>query len=219
MKKYAVLVAGGIGTRMNSSLPKQFLLIKEKPILFYTINTFLKAYPEIEIILVLPESFIDQGKKIIDDYFSQSNISISIGGETRFHSVQNGLKMVKDESVVFVHDAVRCLISDNLIKKCFENTIIHGSAIPVVFSKDSVRIVKENSHEIIDRKKIALVQTPQVFLSKHILPSFEVGYNEKFTDEASVVEANGIKVHLIDGEENNIKITIPFDLIFAELIL
>ena len=220
MKKFAVLVAGGNGTRMNSAVPKQFLLLHDKPVLFYTINSFLEAFADIEIILVLPFDYIETGKEIIHQYFNnQSNIIIALGGETRFHSVQNGLKLVNSDSVVFVHDAVRCLVTSNLIKKCFEEAIKSGSAIPYITSRDSVRLLKEDKSETTDRNNIALIQTPQVFLSNILLPAINVLYDERFTDEASVVESYGVNVSLVIGEETNIKITNPIDLAVAEKIL
>lgn len=219
MKKVAVIVAGGSGSRMNTALPKQFLLIKGKPILYYTLATFLEAYNDLTIILVLPEEFISAGQEIIDAFFDYKRIQITTGGSTRFHSVQNGLKLVKEESIVFIHDGVRCLLSTDLIKECYEAAIEFGSAIPVIDSKDSVRIITEDGNEPIDRTSVKLVQTPQTFHSKIILPAFGIDYKDKFTDEATVVEAFGLKVHLIEGEENNIKITKPVDITIAEQIL
>ncbi len=219
MKKVAVIVAGGSGTRMNTALPKQFLLINGKPVLYYTINTFLKAYNDLNILLVLPEEYISAGQEIIDAFFDYKRIKITAGGTTRFHSVQNGLKLIDEESIVFVHDGVRCLITTDLIKRCYEAAIEFGSAIPVIDSKDSVRVLTEEGNEPIDRAIIKLIQTPQTFHSKIILPAFKIDYKDKFTDEATVVEAFGLKVHLVDGEENNIKITKPVDLSFAEKIL
>jgi 2-C-methyl-D-erythritol 4-phosphate cytidylyltransferase len=219
MEKVAVIVAGGNGSRMNTALPKQFLLIKGKPILYYTLATFLEAYDDLTIILVLPEEYISAGQEIIDAFFDYKRIQITIGGSTRFYSVQNGLKLIKEESIIFVHDGVRCLLTTDLIKECYEAAIEFGSAIPVIDSKDSVRTITEEGNEPIDRVSVKLVQTPQTFHSKIILPAFKIDYKDKFTDEATVVEAFGLKVHLIEGEENNIKITKPVDIIIAEQIL
>ena len=219
MKKVAVIVAGGNGSRMNAALPKQFLLIKGKPILYYTLAAFLEAYNDLTVILVLPEEFISAGQEIIDAFFDYKRIQITTGGSTRFYSVQNGLKLVKEESIVFIHDGVRCLLSTDLIKRCYEAAIEFGSAIPVIDSKDSVRIVTEEGSEVVERSSVKLIQTPQTFHSKIILPAFKIDYKDKFTDEATVVEAFGLKVHLIEGEENNIKITKPIDLAFAEKII
>jgi 2-C-methyl-D-erythritol 4-phosphate cytidylyltransferase len=219
MKKVAVIVAGGSGSRMNTALPKQFLLINGKPVLYYTLTTFLKAYDDLTIILVLPEEFISAGQEIIDAFFDYKRIQITAGGSTRFHSVQNGLKLIKDESIIFVHDGVRCLISTDLIERCYEAAMELGSAIPVINSKDSLRVITEEGNEPIDRSTIKLVQTPQTFHSKILLPAFTIDYKDKFTDEATVVEAFGLKVNLIPGEEHNIKITMPVDLVFAENII
>ena len=219
MKKTAVIVAGGNGSRMNTALPKQFLLLNGKPILFYTLDTFLKAYNDLNIILVLPEEYIAAGQEIIDAFFDYNRIQITIGGRTRFHSVQNGLQLIKTESIVFVHDGVRCLLSADLIQRCHDAAIEHGSAIPVIDAKDSVRMLRGEFYEAIDRHTIKLVQTPQTFHSKILLPAFKIDYKDRFTDEATVVESFGLKVHLIEGEENNFKITKPQDLLVAEQLL
>jgi 2-C-methyl-D-erythritol 4-phosphate cytidylyltransferase len=133
--------------------------------------------------------------------------------------VQNGLQLVTEEGIVFVHDAVRCLVSVELIKRCYEAAMETGSAIPVVDSKDSVRIVTEDGNEALERSNIKLVQTPQTFHSKILLPAYQIDYKDKFTDEATVVEAFGLKVQLVEGEENNFKITRPVDLMMAEHLL
>jgi 2-C-methyl-D-erythritol 4-phosphate cytidylyltransferase len=220
MKKYVIIVAGGNGSRMNSSIPKQFLLLKGKPVLYYAINTFLQTFDDCKIILVLPEEHIAAGQEIIDAFFDYNRIEIVIGGRTRFHSVQNGLAKVDDEeSVIFVHDAVRPMVSSALIYRCLAAVIELGTAIPVIDCKDSVRIINEEGNEAIERNSIKLVQTPQAFHGKILLPAFNIDYKEKFTDEASVVEAFGLKVSLVEGEEENIKITKPTDLIIAESIL
>ncbi len=219
MKKFAVIVAGGTGTRMNHTTPKQFLLLKGKPVLYYTIHSFLQAYDDLQIILVLPEEHIAAGQEIIDAFFDYSRIQITIGGRTRFHSVQNGLQLVNEEAIVFVHDAVRCLVSVDLIKRCYEAAMETGSAIPVIDSKDSVRIITEDGNEALERNFIKLVQTPQTFHSKILLPAYQIDYKDKFTDEATVVEAFGLKVQLVEGEENNFKITRPVDLVMAEHLL
>lgn len=219
MKKTAVIVAGGSGSRMNSNLPKQFLLLKGKPVLYYTLQAFLKAYDDLNIILVLPEEHIAAGQEIIDAFFDYNRIKITEGGRTRFHSVQNGLALIEEECIVFVHDGVRCLLSEDLIHRCFDAAMEFGSAIPVVDCKDSVRIVKDDNSEVLDRDRIKLVQTPQTFHSKILLPAFKIDFKDKFTDEATVMEAFGLKVHLIAGEENNIKITRPTDLLIAEQLL
>ncbi len=219
LKKIAVIVAGGTGTRMNNSIPKQFLLLKNKPVLFYTIDAFLKSYDDMQIILVLPEEHVAAGQEIIDAFFDYTRIKITIGGRTRFHSVQNGLSLIEEESIVFVHDAVRCLLTTDLIQRCYKSAIENGTAIPVIDSKDSVRIVTGEDNAAVERDRIKLVQTPQTFHSKILLPAFNIDFKDKFTDEATVVEAFGLKVNLLQGEENNIKITRPLDLVLAESLV
>ncbi|MBC7627388.1 2-C-methyl-D-erythritol 4-phosphate cytidylyltransferase [Ferruginibacter sp.] len=219
MKKVAVVVAGGTGSRMNSIIPKQFLLIKGKPVLYYTLYTFLQSYNDLTVILVLPEEHIAAGQEIIDAFFDYKRIQITAGGRTRFHSVQNGLELITEECMVFVHDGVRCLLTKNLIKRCYEAALEFGSAIPVTECKDSVRLIRGDDNEAFDRGKVKLVQTPQTFHSKILLPAFKIDYKDKFTDEATVVEAFGLKVHLVEGEEGNIKITKPMDIFIAEQLL
>lgn len=212
-------MAGGSGTRMGSDLPKQFILLKDKPVLYYSLKTFLEAYEDLQVILVLPVDYTDIGQEIIDAWFDKERIRITAGGDTRFQSVKNGLQLVEEDSIVFVHDGVRCLLSVDLVHRCYDQAMETGTAIPVVASRDSVRMLTEEGNSTFDREKIMLVQTPQTFHSKILLPAFNIDYKDKFTDEASVVEAYGIKVALISGEENNIKITRPVDLMIAEMIL
>jgi len=219
MKKYAIIVAGGSGSRMKSVVPKQFMLLKGKPVLYYTIDAFLKAFDDCKIILVLPEDHVAAGQEIIDAFFDYNRIQIAIGGRTRFHSVQNGLQLIDEDSIVFVHDAVRCMVSKDLIQRCYEAVLQYGSAVPVIASKDSVRILTDDGNEALDRIFVKLVQTPQTFYSKILLPAFNIDYKDKFTDEATVVEAFGLKVHLVEGEENNFKITLPVDLELAEKLM
>jgi 2-C-methyl-D-erythritol 4-phosphate cytidylyltransferase len=187
--------------------------------LYYTISAFLNAYNDCKVVLVLPEDHIAAGQEIIDAFFDYSRIQICMGGRTRFHSVQNGLKLVDEDSVVFVHDAVRCLVSNELIHRCYDAVIEFGSAVPVVDAKDSLRVITEDGNEALDRNNIKLVQTPQAFYSKILLPAFNIDYKDKFTDEATVVEAFGLKIYLVAGEDSNIKITRPFDLEVAEKLL
>jgi 2-C-methyl-D-erythritol 4-phosphate cytidylyltransferase len=219
MKKYAVIVAGGSGTRMGNAIPKQFLLLKGKPVLWYTIDSFLRAYDDMNVILVLPKDHVKKGEKIINQLNAETRIVIVEGGTTRFDSVKLGLQKITDEAVVFVHDGVRCLISVPLIRRCYNQAIEKGSAIPAVAATDSIRIVRNGSHYVNERQEVRIVQTPQTFLSKIILPAFEQSYQDSFTDEATVVEANGSTVFLTEGEYDNIKITRPIDLLVAERII
>lgn len=217
MRKYVIIVAGGTGNRMNSALPKQFMLLKGKPVMYYAIYSFLETYYDAHIILVLPEEHVAAGQEIIDAFFGYDRIKIVIGGRTRFHSVKLGLAEVHDEeSVIFVHDAVRPFVSSALIERCFEEVLQTGSAIPVIDCNDSVRLLTPDGNEAIERDTVKLVQTPQAFLGKILLAAFKIDYKEKFTDEATVAEAFGLKITLVEGDEQNIKITRPSDLAIAE---
>jgi 2-C-methyl-D-erythritol 4-phosphate cytidylyltransferase len=219
LKKFAVIVAAGTGVRMGNAMPKQFLLINHKPILWYTLNTFLDAYKDMHIILVLHKDHLDKGKEIVDSFHGSGRITITSGGETRFHSVKNGLQFITDPSIVFVHDGVRCLVSKALIHRCYEEAMKKGNAIPYIKPVDSLRIENKDGNEIVDRNKIHIIQTPQTFQSAVIKPAFEQVYNASFTDEASVVEKTGAKINLVEGEQTNIKITQPIDLVIAETLL
>jgi 2-C-methyl-D-erythritol 4-phosphate cytidylyltransferase len=219
MKKFAIIVAGGSGTRMNSSIPKQFMLLRDKPVLYYSMKAFLESYDDLEIILVLPLEYTDMGQEIIDAYFDKDRIRIAAGGDTRFQSVKNGLELVTVEAIVFVHDGVRCLISTGLIHRCYAMAMETGSAIPVVPSKDSVRLITPEGNIALERQHVMLVQTPQTFHSKILLPAYQIDYKDRFTDEATVVEAFGLTVSLVEGEERNIKITRSLDLEVAERLM
>jgi 2-C-methyl-D-erythritol 4-phosphate cytidylyltransferase len=219
MKKYAIIVAGGRGTRMGSELPKQFLLVNGKPVLYFSLKTFLEAYDDIEIILVLPLDFENKGRLILDEFFPGKKIMITGGGDTRFQSVKNGLQFVKRRSIVFVHDAARCLVSTALIHRCYEVAMRSGNAIPAILSKDSVRIKTEHGNKRVDRDHVMLVQTPQTFQSDILLKAYQTEFREAFTDEATVAESTGISINLVEGEENNFKITGPADLWLAGKIM
>lgn len=219
MKKYAVIVAGGAGLRMGTPVPKQFLLLSGRPVLWYSLNTFLSAYDDLAVILVVAPGFRKEAEAIVADLGADGRVRLVEGGETRFHSVKNGLGLVEGQAVVAVHDGVRCLASVSLVRRCFEMAERHGSAIPVVDCKDSVRWVEEGGSKAIDRQRVKLVQTPQTFVSGVLLPAFEGRDGAAFTDEATVVEAAGHVVHLVEGEINNVKITTPADLVLAEALL
>ncbi|HRH61662.1 MAG TPA: 2-C-methyl-D-erythritol 4-phosphate cytidylyltransferase [Chitinophagaceae bacterium] len=217
MKKFAVIVAGGAGTRMGNAVPKQFLLLHGKPVLWYTIDAFLRAYADMQVVLVLPAEYIRAGEEIAAMF--DERISITAGGSTRFDSVKAGLQLVTEESVVFVHDGVRCLISVPLIQRCYNQALLKGSAVPAVAATDSIRIGGDDNHAVADRQQVRIVQTPQTFLSKILLPAFQQTFDERFTDEATVVEKSGETVYLTEGDYNNIKITRPVDMMIAERII
>lgn len=219
MKKYAIIVAAGSGQRMGAAIPKQFLLLKRKPLLQYTIQSFLHSYPDMNIILVLPQQHLSKGQEIITKIVAEEKVQITAGGETRFQSVKMGLAYITHPSVVFVHDGVRCMVSKKLIRNCFEQAVEKGSAIPAVAATDSIRIDEGFNHYTINRNKVRIIQTPQTFQSEVLAEAFKQEYNPAFTDEATVVEAAGNKVFLIEGDYNNLKITRPIDLCIAEQIL
>lgn len=216
MKKYAVIAAGGSGQRMGSDIPKQFLEIKGRTLLSYSVKAFTGAFDDITIIIVVPSVHMEKAKEVCAEFPSCIFVA---GGDTRFQSVKNGLAKVKDDSIVFVHDAVRCLVTTDLLKRCYEQAVEKGSAIPSIPVNDSIRMLSADEHKVIKRDVIRIIQTPQTFKSEIILPAFTVKDNESFTDEATVVEASGVKVNLIEGEQENVKITRPVDLLIAEKIL
>lgn len=219
MKKYAIIVAGGSGLRMGTPVPKQYLLLRDRPVLWYTLTAFLNAYDDLEIILVLHKDYIEKGLEIVRSTYAPQRIGITEGGETRFHSVQNGLQYVRQHSVVFVHDAVRCLITTDLIRLCYDETLRQGNAVPAVAAVDTIRIESALGNEQIDRNRVRIIQTPQTFYSDMIRAAFEQEYVDAFTDEASVVERLGVKINLVEGDYSNIKITKPVDLMIAEKVL
>lgn len=218
-KKIAIIVAGGTGQRMGSVVPKQFLDIQGKPILLHTIDQFVAAFSDIQLVVVLPEAYIQEGKELLTKNGFTKNIVFVAGGDTRFQSVKNGLSQVKESAIVFVHDAVRCLLTPALIQRCYQQALEKGSAIPAVNSTDTVRLIKGDLNEVFDRESVMLIQTPQTFQSDLLLAAFNQTFDPSFTDEANVVEAAGSPVHLVDGEFENIKITRPLDLAIAEYIL
>lgn len=219
MKKTAIIVAGGTGQRMGTVVPKQFLEIEGKSILLHTIDQFVAAFSDINFIIVLPSGYIEEGQKIIASCGLSQEFQFVAGGDTRFHSVKNGLAEVDQDAVVFVHDAVRCLLTPALIQRCFQQAVEKGSAIPAVSSTDTIRFIDGASHHVVDRENVMMIQTPQTFNAALLIKAFEQAYQPSFTDEANVVEASGTPVFLVDGEFENIKITRPSDLAIAEYIL
>jgi 2-C-methyl-D-erythritol 4-phosphate cytidylyltransferase len=219
MKKTAIIVAGGTGQRMGAALPKQFLAIEGKTILLHTIGQFVATFSDIQFVIVLPETYIQDGKDLIAASGLTQQFQFVAGGDTRFQSVKNGLAQVDSDAIVFVHDAVRCLITPDLIQRCYQQALEKGSAIPAVSSTDTIRIKEGTNHHVVDRSNVMMIQTPQTFKAADLQKAFEQAYQPAFTDEANVLEASGTHVYLIDGEYENIKITRPLDLAIAEYIL
>ncbi len=219
MKKVAVIVSGGIGSRMNSALPKQFIELHGKPLLMHTMEQFSKADSQIELFLVLNVDHQDLWHKLIKQYNFQIPYSLVNGGRTRFHSVKNALKVLPKKCLVAIHDAVRPLISTTTILKAFEAAENHPAVITAVPAKDSIRRVHGEQSIAIPRDELFIVQTPQVFDSQILQKAYLQDFRNEFTDDASVVEKLGIPIHLIEGEPENIKITFETDLLFAEMVL
>ena len=219
MKKTAIIVAGGTGQRMGTALPKQFLAIEGKSILLHTIGQFVTAFSDINFIIVLPADYIQEGQTLITASGLSQSFQFVAGGDTRFQSVKNGLAQADSDAIVFVHDAVRCLLTPDLIQRCYQQAIEKGSAIPAVSSTDTIRITEGTKHHVVDRANVMMIQTPQTFNAALLKKAFEQAYQPAFTDEANVLEASGKEVYLIEGEYENIKITRPLDLAIAEYIL
>lgn len=219
MNNCVIIVAGGNGARMGSEIPKQFLLLEGIPVLMHTINVFYRYDPAIHIIVVLPESETGKWKQLC----SENNFSIPHqvvdGGATRFHSVKNGLKEALRFDLIAVHDGVRPLVSNETLTRCFNMAKEKGSAIPVLPANESVREGTMENSRPLDRSRLYLVQTPQVFNAQLLRVAYSQDYSEEFTDDASVVEKNGFPVEMVLGNRENIKITYPEDLKIASLFL
>ena len=203
--------------RMGTELPKQFIPLLGKPVFIRSIEAFYNAYHDIKVVLVLPGKYIEYAKQLVLEFsLSIENIHFVPGGNTRFESVKNGLKSVPDDHLVFIHDAVRCLVSADLIRRCAETCLKEGSAIPVLPMRDSIReVLSDGSSKPIERSVLRIVQTPQTFIASTIKVAYDKPYHESYTDEATVAEAFGQKVNLEDGEESNIKLTYTADIDFA----
>jgi 2-C-methyl-D-erythritol 4-phosphate cytidylyltransferase len=222
MERYAILVAGGKGLRMGGDIPKQFLPIGGKPVLMRTIEVFCQAYPDIHIILVLPVSQQDYWQQLCQDYHFTNPVLIADGGETRFHSVSNGLKLIPEdaEGIVGVHDGVRPFVSVETIRRCYDEAVELGAVVPVVSVVETVRqLLKDGTSVTVPRDEYKLVQTPQTFRISLLKEAYQQQYTSFFTDDASVVEALGKPVHLVEGNRENIKITTPADIRFVNGLL
>lgn len=218
---YIIIVAGGKGLRMGSDIPKQFLPIGGKPVLMRTLERFREYSPTLQIILVLPKAQQDYWHQLCKDYNFEVEYVLADGGETRFHSVQNGLTKIPDdaEGVVGVHDGVRPFPSIDVIRNCYETARTAKAVIPVIPVVETVRHLQGNSSETVPRSDYRLVQTPQTFDIQLLKAANKQPYNDGFTDDASVVEAFGFNITLVDGNRENIKITTPYDMKIAEVLI
>ncbi|WP_159521690.1 2-C-methyl-D-erythritol 4-phosphate cytidylyltransferase [Sunxiuqinia indica] len=219
MKKFALIVAGGVGQRMGAEVPKQFIRIAGKPILIWTIERFTAFDKDINIALVLPESQFDYWREIALEFNLNKDIVLAKGGETRFQSVKSGLNHIPDEGIVFIHDGVRPLVSAETLDNCYRMAFEKGNALPVAPVVESLRQVDGDQSKHVDRSRYRLVQTPQTFKISIIKQAYQQDELPFFTDDASVCEANGVPIHLVDGNAENLKITRPTDLVVAKALL
>lgn len=219
MCRTALIVAGGKGLRMGSELPKQFLPIGGKPVLMRTLEAFHRFDEKMQIILVLPREQQDFWRELCEEHGFDIKHLIADGGETRFHSVKNGLVLVNGIGVVGIHDGVRPFVSQEVIARCFREAVVRKAVIPVIDVVETVRHLTESGSETVSRNDYKLVQTPQVFDADLLKRAYEQEFTPFFTDDASVVEAMGVPVYLVEGNRENIKITTPFDLKVASALL
>lgn len=219
IKYHVIIVAGGSGQRMQMDIPKQFLLLDGLPILMHTINRFNETLPDAAIVLVLPSEHLAYWNELKIQFKFDVPHRITFGGDTRFQSVKNGLALV-NSGLVGIHDAVRPLVSSSTILRTFEAAKIHGAAVPVLQPSESMRILHaDGTSGAIIRNALRTVQTPQCFQAEKIIAAYKQEFHPDFTDDASVAERAGFNVTLVDGNEKNIKITRPVDLLIAEMFL
>lgn len=216
MKHAVIISAGGKGKRMQSDLPKQFMVVNGKPIILHTIQKFISFDPQIEIVVVLPEDFVPLWEEICEKYFFTAAHKVALGGTERFHSIQNGLKEVTAD-LVAVHDAVRPFVSVDLINRCFDHLQNADAVVPVYDIHESMRKMEGTNSVSVNRIDYKLVQTPQCFKKSVLEKAYQQQYSPLFTDDASVAEAAGFQITCCEGIRENIKITTPFDLKLAEL--
>ncbi|ACU04777.1 2-C-methyl-D-erythritol 4-phosphate cytidylyltransferase [Pedobacter heparinus] len=219
MKYYAIIVAGGSGNRMQSTVAKQFLLLDGKPVLMHTLTAFDQCKYRPEILLVLNIHQHSYWEELCLKYNFDIPHKVVSGGEQRFHSVKNGLKIIKGNGIVAVHDAARPLVSAALINRSYDVAEEKGNCVAGITPTDSVRKILEEGNESLNRNELALIQTPQTFQVSTLRKAYQVPFRNDFTDDASVVEFAGFKINLIDGERENIKITYPEDLEIATIFI
>ncbi|MFD2871156.1 2-C-methyl-D-erythritol 4-phosphate cytidylyltransferase [Mucilaginibacter ximonensis] len=219
--KYAIIVAGGSGTRMGAAIPKQFLLLNGLPVLMHTLLAFQNSRSKPDLILVLPAAYHEYWVELCKKHNFEIAHQLVSGGETRFHSVKNGLDLISadEPSLIAVQDAVRPMTSAEIIDAAYLSAAQYGNGVVAVKSRDSIRQLKNNTSVALTRDEIYLVQTPQTFQSAQLKKAYEQAYTPKFTDDASVVEAMGQLIHLVDGSHKNIKITFPEDIAIMELLI
>lgn len=219
-KHTILIVAGGRGTRMGGPQPKQFLELAGRPVLMHTLEAFDRWDASARLIVVLPEDQIETWKRLCEAHVFGRTHHVVAGGETRFHSVRNGLGAVASDGLIAVHDGVRPLVAPSVIAACFAAAADGGAAVPVVPVVESVREVDaDGGSRPVDRTRLRVVQTPQVFRADVLRAAYCLPYDPRFTDDASVVEASGVAVRLVPGNRENIKLTTPMDLLLAEQLM
>ncbi len=218
-QKYAIIVAGGNGKRMECDLPKQFIEVGGLPILMHTIGQFFAFDANMAITVILPETQHKFWQELCSKHGFTIPHLVCAGGTERFFSVKNGLKILPDRGLVAVHDGVRPLVSIDTIKRCFQNAEETRAAIPVMPLSESLRKTSQDSNIAVDRSKYVLVQTPQVFSIELLKKAYQQTFDTNFTDDASVVEKLSHTIHLVEGNPENIKITRPLDLLIAEALI
>ena len=219
MKKYAIIVAGGTGTRMKGDVPKQFMLLNGKPIIQYSVEAFYLFDPSIQIILVIHPGFMTHWEKLCLEFKISIPHKVVPGGKTRFDSVKNGLNLIDEEGFVAIHDAARPVISANFIEHLFSEAEINGSAMPGVSLNDTIRMIDGDTSHQLDRTFLRAMQTPQVFKVSELKRAYTQSFQPIFTDDASVMQSAGFPLHLTEGRPANIKITHKQDIDLAEVLL
>jgi 2-C-methyl-D-erythritol 4-phosphate cytidylyltransferase len=219
LREYALIVAGGKGTRIKSSLPKQFLELNGLPVLMHTIQAFHRYSSRLQIVLVLPEDDFTTWESLCTKHNFTINLVLQKGGDSRFQSVKNGLQKIEEEGLVAIHDGVRPLVSEDIIGASFRLAAEHQSAIAAVRLKESIRMTDQDSTKAMDRSRFRLIQTPQTFLVSLIKKAYEIKEDSTLTDDASVAERAGHVISLFEGSYRNIKITTPEDMIVAAALL
>ena len=218
MNLFALIVAGGTGTRMGTDIPKQFLELAGKPVLMHTIERFRAFDKSVIIITVLPESQLGFWEELQKKYSFSIPHTVVTGGSSRFMSVKNGLKEVAENGLVAIHDGVRPLVAIDTIKRCFADAEKFGNAVPVISPSDSLRMITEQGNIPVNRHYLRIIQTPQVFDAKLIKKAYLQEYSPDFTDDATLLEKSGETIHLVEGNKENLKITNPGDLAVAEAL-
>ena len=217
MQKSVIIVAGGSGMRMGSMIPKQFIELNMRPVLIRTIDKFYEYDPEMEIIVVLPLEMVPIWDRLCIEKNFTIKHKLAIGGDTRYHSVKSGLNEVTPGSLTAIHDGVRPMVSLETIRRCFDVAAEKGNAIPAILPPESIRALTGTGNRPIPREDVHLIQTPQVFQWDQLENAFEQEFTIEFTDDASVVESYGFRINLVEGNRENIKLTTPIDMKFAEL--